>query len=82
MVAELQEQLAESKVTIALTAGARHWLAQRGFDPHYGARPLRRLIMKEIGDVLADAILFGELAKGGKAKVGARKGELSFSFDA
>ncbi|MEJ2690335.1 MAG: ATP-dependent Clp protease ATP-binding subunit ClpA [Deltaproteobacteria bacterium] len=80
MVAELQEQLAESKVSIALTASAKGWLAQRGFDPQYGARPLRRLIMKEIGDVLADAILFGELSKGGMAKIGARKGELSFSY--
>ncbi len=80
MVAELQEQLAESRVSIALTAGARRWLAQRGFDPHYGARPLRRLIMKEIGDVLADAILFGELSKGGKAKIGARNGALFFSL--
>jgi ATP-dependent Clp protease ATP-binding subunit ClpA len=80
MVTELQEQLAESRVSIALTAGARRWLARRGFDPHNGARPLRRLIMKEIGDVLADAILFGELSKGGKAKIGARKGALSFSY--
>jgi len=82
MVAELQEQLAEGKVTIALTVGARRWLARRGFDPHYGARPLRRLIMKEIGDVLADAILFGELSKGGKAKIGTRNGTLFFSFAA
>ena len=80
MIVELQEQLADNQVVVKLTAAARRWLAERGFDPHYGARPLRRLIMKEIGDMLADAILFGELSKGGRATVGLKKNVLSFRF--
>jgi len=80
MIIELQEQLADNRVTVKLTPAARRWLAEKGFDPHYGARPLRRLIIKEIGDVLADAILFGELSKGGDATVGLKKNILTFRF--
>ena len=80
LVCELDVQLVERKVKIKLTAGARAWLAKTGYDPAYGARPLRRLILKEIGDVLTDEILFGELAKGGKVKIGVRKGQLTFNY--
>ena len=80
LVSELDTQLAERKVRIQLTASARSWLAKTGYDPAYGARPLRRLILKEIGDVLTDEILFGELAKGGKVKVGVRKEKLTFNY--
>ncbi len=80
MVLELQQQLAEKKVTINLTPAARTWLAQRGYDPEYGARPLRRLILGEIGDTLTEEILFGQLRKGGEAKVGMKGKKLSFSF--
>ncbi len=81
MVAELQAQLAEKKVQISLTDSARKWLAKTGYDPAFGARPLRRLIMQEIGDVLTEEILFGRLIKGGRVKVGRRKGAMTFSFD-
>ncbi|HET97104.1 MAG TPA: ATP-dependent Clp protease ATP-binding subunit ClpA [Desulfurivibrio alkaliphilus] len=80
MVLELQAQLSEKRVEITLTAGARRWLAQRGFDPEFGARPLRRLIMEELGDTLTDQILFGQLRKGGEAKVAVKGGSLNFSF--
>ena len=80
LVRELDLQLAERKVHIQLTAGARSWLAKTGYDPAYGARPLRRLILKEIGDVLTDEILFGELVTGGKVKVGVRKEKLTFNY--
>ncbi len=80
MALELQQQLAEKKVTINLTPAARTWLAQRGYDPEYGARPLRRLILGEIGDTLTEEILFGQLRKGGEAKVGMKGKKLSFSF--
>ena len=73
MIGELQEQLADKKVRIELTEAAREWLAERGFDPDYGARPLRRLIMQEIGDVLADEILFGQLVRGGVVQVGVER---------
>lgn len=80
MVSELQTQLTEKKVRIELTQSARVWLADKGFDPAYGARPLRRLIMQEIGDKLADEILFGRLTKGGTARIGVKDKNLLFNF--
>lgn len=80
MVTELQLQLAEKKVTIILSNAARSWLAKKGYDPDYGARPLRRLIMQEIGDVMTEEILFGQLTKGGDAKVGLKNKKLVFSY--
>ncbi|ADH87156.1 ATP-dependent Clp protease ATP-binding subunit ClpA [Desulfurivibrio alkaliphilus] len=80
MVLELQERLSEKKVTISLTAAARTWLAKQGYDPEYGARPLRRLIMKEIGDTLTEEILFGQLRKGGEVRVTIKGKRLAFSY--
>jgi ATP-dependent Clp protease ATP-binding subunit ClpA len=80
MIVELQAQLAERKVTITLTPDARKYLATTGYDPDYGARPLRRLIMKEIGDVLTDEILFGALMRGGEAQVDLREKKLVFTY--
>ncbi|MEW6427433.1 MAG: ATP-dependent Clp protease ATP-binding subunit ClpA [Thermodesulfobacteriota bacterium] len=82
LVAELQTQLAENRVTIRLTPASRRWLAEKGFDPDYGARPLRRLIMQKIGDVLAEELLFGALKKGGVARVGVAGDALRFSYAA
>ncbi len=80
LMAELQTQLAEKRVSIKLNDEARSWLAQEGYDPSYGARPLRRLIMKEVGDVLTEEILFGELTHGGEAQVGLEDDKLTFSY--
>jgi ATP-dependent Clp protease ATP-binding subunit ClpA len=80
MVAELQAQLADKKVVITLSKAALAWLADKGYDPDFGARPLRRLILREIGDVLTEAILFGQLAKGGEAKIGVKAKKLDFAF--
>ncbi|MCW5214093.1 ATP-dependent Clp protease ATP-binding subunit ClpA, partial [Desulfobulbus sp. US5] len=80
MVIELQKQLADKNVVISLTVAARRGLAEKGYDPAYGARPLRRLIMKEIGDVLTEEILFGKLSRGGKVRIGRRKGNMTFSY--
>ncbi|MFO7606179.1 MAG: AAA family ATPase, partial [Desulfurivibrionaceae bacterium] len=80
MINELQEQLAEKKVRIELSPAAREWLAAKGFDPAYGARPLRRLIMREIGDKLAEEILFGDLVKGGLVRIGVRAKKLLFNY--
>ena len=80
MIGELQVQLADKKVSISLTPAARRWLAKEGYDPGYGARPLRRLIIKEIGDRLTEEILFGSLSKGGKVKIGNRHGKMTFQF--
>ena len=81
LILELSAQLAERKVSITLTKEARKWLAKNGFDPDFGARPLRRLVMTEIGDALSEEILFGKLQKGGNVKVGRSKEGFSFSYD-
>ncbi len=80
LIKELEGQLAEKRVTIKLTPQARTYLAKKGYDPDYGARPLRRLIMKEIGDSLTEEILFGRLARGGEAEVDEKDGSLVFTF--
>jgi ATP-dependent Clp protease ATP-binding subunit ClpA len=64
-ITEMEGQLAEKRVRLELSPAARLWLAERGYDPTFGARPLSRLIQTEIKDVLADEILFGQLKQGG-----------------
>jgi len=80
MIRELQTQLSEKKVTISLTPAARRYLARHGYEPAYGARPLRRMIMKEIGDVLTEEILFGRLTKGGEVRIGRKNKTMTFRF--
>ena len=80
LIGELEGQLAEKRVSIRLSPAATAWLAEKGYDPDYGARPLRRLIMKEIGDVLTEEILFGELARGGEARIDLQDGKLHFVY--
>jgi ATP-dependent Clp protease ATP-binding subunit ClpB len=63
-VRELATRLHDRRITLEVTDGAREWLAITGYDPAYGARPLRRLIQKEIGDRLARAVLAGEVRDG------------------
>lgn len=63
-VAELGRRLHERRLTLDVTDSAKAWLALSGFDPAYGARPLRRLVQREIGDRLAKAILAGEISDG------------------
>lgn len=77
---ELEPQLTAKKITLKLSNNARQWLAKKGFDPHFGARPLDRLIQKEIIDVLTDQILFGRLAKGGALYVKVKDGNLMFTY--
>jgi ATP-dependent Clp protease ATP-binding subunit ClpA len=80
MIAELQTQLAERKVVITLSSEARNWLATKGYDSDYGARPLRRIIMTEIGDVLTDEILFGALTRGGEVRIEVKEKKLFFTY--
>jgi ATP-dependent Clp protease ATP-binding subunit ClpB len=63
-VAELSNRLRDRRLSLEVTDGARAWLAMSGFDPAYGARPLRRLVQREIGDRLAKEILAGEIMDG------------------
>ncbi|OLF73248.1 ATP-dependent Clp protease ATP-binding subunit ClpA [Maricaulis sp. W15] len=68
-VLQLEAQLIDRGVTFELTADATAWLAERGYDSRFGARPLARVIQEHIKKPLADQILFGELKKGGLVKV-------------
>ena len=63
-VARLQARLADRRLTLTVTPAAREWLALTGFDPIYGARPLRRLVQSAIGDQLARGLLAGEIRDG------------------
>ncbi len=69
-MSEMETQLSEKKVRFELTPSARLWLAENGYDPTFGARPLARFIQTEIKDVLADEILFGRLRNGGRVQIG------------
>ena len=80
-IAELEAQLSEKKVTFMLSPEARSWLAENGHDPAYGARPLWRLIQKEIRQPLADELLFGKLEKGGMLRIGLKNGKIILAFD-
>ena len=73
---ELEEQLHEKGVSLAATAAAREWMAQHGFDPLMGARPMARVIQDRVKRPLADELLFGKLAGGGRVSIDAVDGEL------
>jgi ATP-dependent Clp protease ATP-binding subunit ClpB len=72
----LEKRLAVRRITIDVTDAARAWLADTGYDPAYGARPLRRLIQSAIGDRLARLLISGEVTYGGKVTVDVHNGEL------
>ena len=80
MIAELEARLKAQNITLVLEPAARRYLASKGFDDRYGARPIRRLIETEISHALSDEILFGRLAKGGQITIGARKDKLTFKY--
>jgi ATP-dependent Clp protease ATP-binding subunit ClpA len=80
-VLQLEAQLAERHVAITLEPDARAWLATKGYDPVYGARPLARVIQTEIRDPLTDEILFGRLEHGGTATIGMKDGALAFTYE-
>lgn len=78
-LAEVEKRLAEKNIKIVLDAAAKKYLAEEGWSPDYGARPLKRLIQKTILDALADKIIRGELKDGGKVKVNYKGNTLVFS---
>jgi ATP-dependent Clp protease ATP-binding subunit ClpA len=80
-VLELEAQLRERKVAIDLQASARAYLAKKGFDAVYGARPLNRLVQTEVRNPLTDEILFGRLEHGGTVHVGHDGEKLTFDYD-
>jgi ATP-dependent Clp protease ATP-binding subunit ClpA len=80
MVGELEARLRAKNVSLVLDPSARRYLAEKGFDERYGARPLRRVIENEISQPLSQSLLFGPLAKGGQVTVVAREGKLEFDY--
>ena len=79
---ELEVQLQEKHVALDVDAEARKWLAEHGFDPQMGARPMARVIQDNVKRALADELLFGELAQGGKVRLTVRDGKLKVETEA
>ncbi|WP_395495333.1 ATP-dependent Clp protease ATP-binding subunit ClpA [Acetobacter sp. KSO5] len=79
-VLQLEAQLADRNVTIELSSAAKEWLAERGYDRLYGARPLGRVIQEFIKKPLAEELLFGKLTKGGAVKIGLKNDALVFDI--
>jgi ATP-dependent Clp protease ATP-binding subunit ClpA len=77
---QLEEQLGDRGVTIRLTDGAREWLATKGYEPTFGARPLARVIQEYVKKPLAEELLFGKLAKGGLVEIDVGEGALVFTY--
>jgi ATP-dependent Clp protease ATP-binding subunit ClpA len=80
-VLQLEAQLAERHIAITLTPEARSWLARKGYDPVYGARPLARVVQKDVRDPLTDEILFGRLEHGGTVTIGLDGDQLVFGYE-
>ena len=79
-IEQLQRRLQDRRITLEVTDAAKDWLVEVGFDPIYGARPLRRLVQTAIGDKLAKGILAGEVRDGEKVVIGASgAGELTLT---
>ena len=79
-VTQVRARLKERKVELELTPAARDWLAEKGYDPDFGARPLGRTIQTELEDKLSDELLFGRLARGGHVTADLGDGALAFRF--
>ncbi|MFQ5875154.1 MAG: AAA family ATPase, partial [Dehalococcoidia bacterium] len=79
LMKEVQERLADRGVTVELTQEAKAWLAQMGYDPAFGARPLRRTVQRYVETPLAKKLLAKEIKEGEHVSVGVQKDELTFS---
>jgi ATP-dependent Clp protease ATP-binding subunit ClpB len=78
-IRRLDKLLEERKIAVELDTAARDWLAERGYDPTYGARPLKRVIQKHLQDPLAELILSGRVKDGDRIAVSATKFGLTFN---
>jgi len=78
-LATVARRLADRRITIQVTPAAKEWLGTRGYDPVFGARPLKRLIQREVIDPLAMKVLAGELHEGETVVVGEQGGKLTFA---
>jgi len=77
----LETQLAEKRVFLTLSPAARRYLAENGYDKTFGARPMARLIQREVKLALADEILFGRLCNGGRVTIDLADGKLQFLYE-
>jgi ATP-dependent Clp protease ATP-binding subunit ClpB len=75
----LRKLLEERKIELSLDSKARDWLADKGWDSAYGARPLKRVIQRSVQDPLAEMVLAGEVRDGSRVKISAGKGGLTFN---
>ncbi len=75
----LRKLLAERKITIELDDAARTWLANQGYDPVYGARPLKRVIQKQVQDPLAEQLLEGRIKDGDTVRLSVNDGKLAIN---
>ena len=80
-IAYLEGQLSEKNITIQLSEQAKNYLAMKGYEKKYGARPLQRLIQKEIKEPLAEEILFGKLKNGGLVEIGIKEEKIFFNYE-
>ena len=80
-IIELEGQLEEKRVTVDVDEDARKWLAEYGFDPKMGARPMARVIQENIKRPLAEELLFGKLHAGGNVRIGVKEAKLNFVFE-
>ena len=80
-ILQLEVQLAERRVAITLEPEARAWLATKGYDPVYGARPLTRVVQSEVRNPLTNEILFGRLESGGTVRIGLADDALTFAYE-
>ncbi len=80
-IMELETQLEDKGVTIDVDDDARAWLAEHGFEPSMGARPMARVIKEHIKKPLAEELLFGALEGGGHVRIGVKDGTLDFAFE-
>ncbi len=81
LVGDLQKRLYEKNITIRLTPEARRFLAEKGYDPEFGARPLRRVIRKYIEEPLSEALLKGEIKEGNRVVVARQDGDLKLEVE-
>ena len=79
-IMQLEVQLEDRNVTIELSQDAREWLAKKGYDRMFGARPLSRVIQESVKRPLAEELLFGKLEKGGLVCVSIKDGKIAFSY--
>jgi len=75
---KVQKRLGEHNLTLDVSDEAKAWLGEKGYDPDYGARPLRRVIQSEVEDILSDGLLGGRFQSDSTVKIGLSDGQLTF----